>query len=599
MGRYRSAAAACEGWPGSMGKRDVLQSRDMSAARSGRDGAETPGGAEGRVGAGTAKGPARTVGTAEGPVGPGGKAEAPVRIAGIPEGHAGGMGKPDGPEGPEACGGPDGSQDVAAHARPFYAATFVGFVADRTWVHLLFFSMTPFFAWGLGPDSLFVNMVVSLGALGVALLLLGHAVKNPGRFVLSRYGIVAAALICCVGTALTGLAEGTSPSGAALGLICALMTGVSSAPLYLGWVRILAAAGLRRGVLLACACSAVSFALALAFALLPRLLVVAVLALCPLVSGACLRRASVLRSTLPTPAVPTCLDVASGRHGFSSERLTWGMAAFGFVAGFANVLCKEDTYGGADQTGWLLLAGLVASVVLVALWVRATSGTVIMCYRIGFVFMVAGCVLVALMQTRLQVTGMLVYAGLSTIAIVAMYSFLSRREHADEAWLSFACDVMAMLYLGEALGIACCLGAEALSVGIDPTAAGVVLALALVCVYVFLFDDRVLASSFAPAAAGKEPQAEQGQACVAESNLGASQDIYAQLSERYGLSPREREVLPLLVQGRTVQRIKDELMISGSTVNTHIRHIYAKCDVCSKQELLDLIEGMESTQARG
>ncbi len=479
-------------------------------------------------------------------------------------------------------------------ARPFYLATLLGFTADRTWVHLLFFSMTPFFAWGFGADSLFINMALSLGVLGVSLLFLGHALRNAGRLVLSRYGIFSAAFLCCLGTALTGLVETGSASGVALSLICAFMTGVSSAPLYLGWVRILAAAGLRRGVLLACVCSAVSFAVALAFAALPHVAVVVLLALCPLVNGVCLRRASSLRSTLPTPAVPLALDSAGMRHGFASERLTWGMAAFGFVAGFANVLCKEDTFGAPDQTGWLLLAGLVASALLVALWRRPSRSTVIVCYRIGFVFMVAGCVLVALVQTRLQVTGMLVYAGFSTIAVVAMYSFLSRREHADEGWLSFSCDVMAMLYLGEALGIACCLGASRLSWGPDPTTAGVALTLALVCVYVFLFDDRVLTASVEPVPAQPDAAA---QPAPQGSNLGASQDIYAQIAQRYGLSPREREVLPLLVQGRTVLRIKDELSISSSTVNTHIRHIYAKCDVCSKQELLDLIEGMGGAKA--
>ena len=481
----------------------------------------------------------------------------------------------------------------ARSSRLFYLATLVGFSVDRTWVHLFFFSMTPFFAWGLGPEFLYANMALSLAALGMTLLFLGHALKNPGRFVLSRYGIAAAALVCCLGTVLTGFAEAGSTPGRALSLICAIMTGISSAPLYLGWARILGASGLRRGILLACICSAVSFVAALAVSLLPHVGVVVALALCPLVNGLCLRRASSLRSTLPTPACdPLGTEPAAGRHAFASERLTWGMAAFGFVAGFANVLCKEDTYGTSSQTGWLLLAGLAVSVLLVALWTHASSNMATVCYRIGFVFMVAGCVLVALMQTRLQVTGMLVYAGFSTIAVVAMYSFLSRREHADEAWLSFACDIMAMLYLGEALGLACGLGVFAAALSVDATTAGVVLALVLVCVYVFLFDDSVLltAEHKAGEGAGEVPPS-------ANSNLGASQDIYAQLADRYGLSPREREVLPLLVQGRTVQRIKDELMVSSSTVNTHIRHIYHKCDVCSKQELLDLIEGMGDGRA--
>ena len=62
------------------------------------------------------------------------------------------------------------------------------------------------------------------------------------------------------------------------------------------------------------------------------------------------------------------------------------------------------------------------------------------------------------------------------------------------------------------------------------------------------------------------------------------------VSERYGLSERETEVLELVGKGRDLPYIRDHLFISRNTVNTHIKHIYAKTGVHSKQELLTLLE---------
>ncbi|MEG2025337.1 MAG: helix-turn-helix transcriptional regulator [Gordonibacter sp.] len=61
------------------------------------------------------------------------------------------------------------------------------------------------------------------------------------------------------------------------------------------------------------------------------------------------------------------------------------------------------------------------------------------------------------------------------------------------------------------------------------------------------------------------------------------------MAGRYGLSPRETEVFILLAQGRTRAFIQDELVLSGSTVKTHVSHIYAKMDVHDRQEMMDLI----------
>lgn len=62
------------------------------------------------------------------------------------------------------------------------------------------------------------------------------------------------------------------------------------------------------------------------------------------------------------------------------------------------------------------------------------------------------------------------------------------------------------------------------------------------------------------------------------------------VAERYGLSPRERDVFELLVRGRSIDYIAQSLTISFNTAKSHIRHIYVKADVHSRQELIDLID---------
>ena len=70
---------------------------------------------------------------------------------------------------------------------------------------------------------------------------------------------------------------------------------------------------------------------------------------------------------------------------------------------------------------------------------------------------------------------------------------------------------------------------------------------------------------------------------------------YSKLGKDYGLSPRELEVFLLLSKGRDVPYIRDELCISRNTVNTHIKHIFGKLNIHSKQELLDLVEELDGT----
>jgi DNA-binding NarL/FixJ family response regulator len=58
----------------------------------------------------------------------------------------------------------------------------------------------------------------------------------------------------------------------------------------------------------------------------------------------------------------------------------------------------------------------------------------------------------------------------------------------------------------------------------------------------------------------------------------------AQKSEFIDLSEREREILGLLVKGKSYKAVAADCFISIDTVSTHVRHIYEKLHVHSKSE---------------
>ncbi len=59
--------------------------------------------------------------------------------------------------------------------------------------------------------------------------------------------------------------------------------------------------------------------------------------------------------------------------------------------------------------------------------------------------------------------------------------------------------------------------------------------------------------------------------------------------EYEALTPREREVLQLIVAGQTNRQIADCLVVSPETVKTHVRHVLGKMGVNRKAELRALL----------
>lgn len=88
-------------------------------------------------------------------------------------------------------------------------------------------------------------------------------------------------------------------------------------------------------------------------------------------------------------------------------------------------------------------------------------------------------------------------------------------------------------------------------------------------------------------------QLEAAPALIVNSSLSAEEAERAKcakLAARYGLSPREEEVLFYIVKGRNARYIADKLVISESTAKSHIHNIYKKSGIHSQQKFIDMMD---------
>ncbi|MGV8082069.1 MAG: response regulator transcription factor [Coriobacteriia bacterium] len=150
--------------------------------------------------------------------------------------------------------------------------------------------------------------------------------------------------------------------------------------------------------------------------------------------------------------------------------------------------------------------------------------------------------------------------------------------------------------IGSALGI---VSDRWLHAGaVRPTTVVLVLICMLAIATSFMQERRELARAKADEAiaptvkqTGENPEYAERSEQVSSAGID---EICGELAERHGLSPREREVLGYLARGRSLPYIREQLVLSKNTIDTHAKNLYRKLDVHSRQELIDLIDRVMS-----
>ena len=279
-----------------------------------------------------------------------------------------------------------------------------------------------------------------------------------------------------------------------------------------------------------------------------------------------------------------------------SKKIVAGTVLFGLAAGFM------ETFG--SDPGMASTPAFPATLLLFAVFCAAAlqllssggfgggpeagdaggsaEGPLDSVYRLSVLVMMAGFLFVPVLGS-FGVPGEAIvlagYLGLSCV-LVSLFLVMSKITAQDAASV-FALG-FAALYAGEMAGIALGNGIELLEpVGQAPYAVAAFAGLAALFAYLFLFTERDFRAL-----------------SVIVREADRFEDACRLIAEEHGLSKREAEILPFALKGRTGERIAAEFFISKSTVDTHLRRIYAKTGTHGRQELIDVGERTTRELAR-
>ncbi len=110
------------------------------------------------------------------------------------------------------------------------------------------------------------------------------------------------------------------------------------------------------------------------------------------------------------------------------------------------------------------------------------------------------------------------------------------------------------------------------------------------------FRERRLSSPWGVRISGEQPEPERSRAIE---DRGSLMRACAALAASRNLSQREEEVLSLLAQHKTARDIEHELCVANGTAKAHIRHVYQKLDIHTREELFVMVEAARQQKDDG
>lgn len=477
--------------------------------------------------------------------------------------------------------------------RPQRAAGIVGLACY--WPYLRRFEFEQLFCAYAAPSAMWTSYTVVTWA-NVALLVLcalGHA--RLGRLLGRRRCGIAAGLLGMLGYGCLAVApffgEAAELTGLILGSLLLSMGFCGLTVAWMGWLARLAGPNVLRDALLSFAlCCVLSFS-----SFLPAPLVVAVAVATPGLSGllwAFADRAPGIEQAFSASVAsfasekPRASLLASVILLFLIGRITAGLLHFD--AGVIQVI---------ERT----ISVVVSCLILAAIYVTMRrSGNLASMVRRAWLALVvtffAGEIVVVLFSGVLQEVGMAVFWAtlgcFEVLALAVCALWCAATGHCAVPVLSIATVLLRVLpsWVGK-YAVPAAMNAA----GIEPMSmvGPFVLASSLV-----LFSATILflnAMVETGGAAGRGtlmgevvPQGGMSRAgaAVLEASGTSRPSAVARLTEAYRLTPRESDVLGLLLQGLSYQAIADRLDVTLGTVQTHTKGVYRKLDVHSRDELV-------------
>ena len=496
---------------------------------------------------------------------------------------------------------------ISALVRP----DLLGFSFHLAWLCLFIYNVVPGFAgrsdhnieFGVFNPVYFYSMVSLVVVLGYGIA----KTKNFMHLARSRVGVVAAPVACSLGTFIYALsASGLTPAAlnTALLVVGGILSGAGSAFLAAHWASAFGRAKARAfvvnlplifaAVLITClAITYVFAAIALVFA-----------TLLPLASGACLiyadRYAASLSDQVHSEANRSKSKPVRSRRIYLI--LIAAVCLIGLTTGSLNQIRSINAgYCFAFScitsvlilliTGWLIVqdnpkaflplfvAPLVVFLIFALPLIRFTPND-----APGIVYAIG-----SVTRELMLMFEAVLFALLFDLSCAKTF-MIGRVVMALSDLCGALCAAAIMEHLGNQAGAQFAGGV--LLVGSEVIIAG------LLMMYLLLRRKSLATPSLNTRAAGVDTAAQEAttrpedaaDTSQPDESAASQSEIVANLTaERFGLSPREADVLRLLVAGESTTQIQDTLCIAPGTFNYHMRNIYSKLGVHSRQELLVFI----------
>jgi DNA-binding CsgD family transcriptional regulator len=504
----------------------------------------------------------------------------------------------------------------------------IGFAFSRAWVYTAFTSTLLLQPFGQ-KEIINLLYILSLVALVASLLIGGLSEKRCRRLMATRVGKLLPAGLSILGTTTLVFSNFDTAFGVLCLIVASLATGMGSGLFILYWGRVYS----KLGGPVAAAETSVAFIIATLpvalFLILPPILQLMIVTLLPIASSLVLFRVLEAQPTQgdiettdscpqtadrPDPVKPLAKSTSScpqtadrpdtnhhhkDEEGWNLEiiglnwkrvllKFTSGSIIFGCVVSLMHEMYPAD---GGDIIGissgtTLFISAFIAGSVTLAILFFSKRLDLAFTYRPVLIFMSLGCLLLPFIGYSGGITWTLTMAGylcfeimnwvaLSDMAfrfeIPALRAFGYGRAAVSGGVLLGA--FLAQWFINSGLAVAP-QGSVALSFA---------MVFVLIITYTFTLTERDVAKITRVRA--RVPFRESD-----ERSPISLEDKVLVLAEEYGISGRGLEVLMLLAKGRTGTRIEQELYMSRGTVNTHLRRLYQKLGVHTRQDLLDLID---------
>ena len=473
-------------------------------------------------------------------------------------------------------------------------------------------------ATGAGWDLFFTGLPVSMSVVMLVLIVvlekrLGSPTQHAALFWL-------APLATAISTPLLFCELGDFGATVALFVLGAVLTGFGSGFMWVMWGEYYAKVTQEEVEFLAPTSAVLAAVLVLVVSSMQGWMALVVVTVFPLLSGLCLllswrdaqgRAATAeYRGAAEQRAFAEAHD--SARAGLSRVLVSMGRAGFGILAACLFVCLEGSFWSGSAQNTEASQVALVVSIAfMLVVGLSATAGP----RRVSLSFLyrwMCPALVVGFAAFIIFGDGTGAYVAY-VVAIAARFAFclITQMFFARYAVQGAATPVQSyglgwiFVHLGDLLGVVALVlvdaGIAAGAFSLDQVVA-VSMAL-LVGATMFVLNDSTTFAfaarkddaerqrdaspmTMTATAAVTTPQGEPAATAAEVDDLTARIQTLARDS---GLTPRETEVFDLLARGRSIPYVRDALVISKETAATHAKHVYAKLDVHTRQELIDLV----------